>query len=164
MLGAIKMLLVVVVLAGAAYAFQYISTLQRDLAISQKNSETLEDAIEMQQRVLDQQKQQFEQISALNKEIRAQQQETQNRISNLNTKFTQTASGKKRDLGEAALARPEAIQRVINAASKKAFRCIEIASGAPVSEEELAVTKLSEANRECPHIHPNLGESIGSGL
>ncbi len=46
--------------------------------------------------------------------------------------------------------------KVINKASKSAKRCVEIASGAPLTEEEKNATKKSEINRECPSIaNPN---------
>ena len=63
---------------------------------------------------------------------------------------------KNRDVGLLAFERPESIERITNAASVKANRCIEIASGSPLTEKELNATKKSEINRECPSIaNPN---------
>ena len=61
-----------------------------------------------------------------------------------------------RDFGKLALEKTGAIERIINKGSDAAARCIEIASGAPLTEEEINATKKSEINRECPSIaNPN---------
>ena len=61
-----------------------------------------------------------------------------------------------RDFGKLALEKTGAIERIINKGSVAAGRCIEIASGAELTEEEINATKKSEINRECPSIaNPN---------
>ena len=45
---------------------------------------------------------------------------------------------------------PVAKEKIINGASKSATRCVEIASGSPLTEEELNGTP----NRECPSFWP----------
>ena len=61
-----------------------------------------------------------------------------------------------RDFGKLALEKTGAIERIINKGSVAAARCIEIASGAELTEEEINATKKSEINRECPSIaNPN---------
>ena len=57
---------------------------------------------------------------------------------------------KKRDVGKLAIERTESIERIFNNGSNNAVRCIELASGAPHTEEELKATKKSEINPECP--------------
>ena len=57
-----------------------------------------------------------------------------------------------RDLGKTAMERPEAMERIINKASDKALRCVEIAGGAKLTEAEKTATKKSEINSECPAI------------
>ena len=48
------------------------------------------------------------------------------------------------------------IERIINSASNKALRCVEIAGGSPLTADEISATKKSEINRECPSIaNPN---------
>ena len=47
-------------------------------------------------------------------------------------------------------------KKIINSASERAQRCVEIASGAPLTEQEINATKKSEINTECPSIaNPN---------
>ena len=63
---------------------------------------------------------------------------------------------KNRDVGKLAIQRTESIERITNGASALATRCIEIASGSPLTEEEKNATKKSEINSECPSIaNPN---------
>ena len=50
------------------------------------------------------------------------------------------------------LIEPGAVERVINKGADNATRCIEIASGSPLTEEEKNATKKSEINPECPSI------------
>ena len=47
------------------------------------------------------------------------------------------ASGKKRDMGALAVKRSKSIERIINKGSNNAKRCVELASGAEHTEEEL---------------------------
>ena len=48
------------------------------------------------------------------------------------------------------------MERIINKGGEAASRCIEIASGAELTEQEINATKKSEINRECPSIaNPN---------
>ena len=75
----------------------------------------------------------------------------------LDDKFNKTnASGKKRDIGDLAIAKSKVIQKIINRASDNAVRCVEIAMGSPLTEKEQNATKKSEINSECPSIaNPN---------
>ena len=61
-----------------------------------------------------------------------------------------------RDIGKLAENKPGMIGKVITNASKNALRCFEILSGDPLTEKELAATKPSQLNSECPSIaNPN---------
>jgi len=63
---------------------------------------------------------------------------------------------KKRDIGKLAIDRTKAIERIVNKGSANATRCIEIAMGSPLTDEEIKATKKSEINPECPSIaNPN---------
>ena len=73
-------------------------------------------------------------------------------LQDLDKRFTK----KKRDIGKLAIERSKAIERIINSASDKAARCIEIASGSPLTEQEINATLKSQINTECPSIaNPN---------
>ena len=63
---------------------------------------------------------------------------------------------KNREVGKLAITKTKAIERITNGASALATRCIEIASGSPLTEAEKNATKKSEINSECPSIaNPN---------
>ncbi len=63
---------------------------------------------------------------------------------------------KGRDFGKIGIKKTKVIERIINNASNKALRCVEIAGGSPLTADEISATKKSEINRECPSIaNPN---------
>ena len=63
---------------------------------------------------------------------------------------------KNRDFGKLSIEKTEVMERIINKGGEAAKRCIEIASGAELTEQEINATKKSEINRECPSIaNPN---------
>ena len=59
---------------------------------------------------------------------------------------------KNRDFGKLAIEKTKVIERITNKGGKNAGRCIEIASGSPLTEAEINATKKSEINPECPSI------------
>ena len=74
-------------------------------------------------------------------------------IKEINTKNTSLVlNKKKRDVGKLAIERTKSVERVINKGAINAQRCIELASGAEHTEEELKATKRSEINPECPSL------------
>ena len=131
--------------------------LRSDNAILKANQIKLEEAVSSQQKVIEQQKADFETIMAANKKLQETRDILQRELQNLDDKFNKTnASGKKRDIGDLAVNRPESVERVINRASDNALRCVEIAMGAPLTEKEINAVKPSEINSECPSLaNPN---------
>ena len=141
-------------LAGAGL---YVMKLRSDNAILKANQIKLEEAVASQQELIEQQKADFETIMAANKKLQVTRDILQNELQNLDDKFNKTnASGKKRDIGDLAVNRPESVERVINRASDNALRCVEIAMGSPLTEKEINAVKPSEINSECPSLaNPN---------
>lgn len=154
--GIIKALVALVVVAVLAGGFYYFSNLQANLAISQENAKRLEEGIKTQQAAIDQMKMDQEKIKDLNSELNTTIKLQNKDMENLKDKFTTSANGEKRDFGKAAAAKPTTLEKAINKGTLNAMRCLEIASGAPLTEQELKATTLSEINRECPSIaNPN---------
>ena len=61
-----------------------------------------------------------------------------------------------RDIGKLAIEKTKVIEKIVNKGGENAARCIEIASGSPLTEKEKNATKKSEINPECPSIaNPN---------
>jgi uncharacterized protein YlxP (DUF503 family) len=131
--------------------------LRSDNAILKANQIKLEEAVASQQEVIAQQKVDFETIMAANKKLQDTRDILQRELQNLDDKFNKTnASGKKRDIGDLAVNRPESVERVINRASDNALRCVEIAMGAELTEEEINAVTPSAINSECPSLaNPN---------
>ena len=145
----IATLVIVLVIAGSGW---YITGLRADLAVSQENARKMTEAVEQQQQVIEQIKQEQKLITKLNEEltgvIKAQRKDMQA----LSDRFTTNADGSKRDIGEIAVQKPESIERAINKGTINALRCLELASGAPLTESEKNATKSNEINKECPSL------------
>jgi len=157
MFSSIKIALVLVMLAGAGGGFMYVKTLKSDLAISEANNAKLQDSVAEQQSVIEQQKKDFTAILAANKELEDKNRVLQAEFKNLDERFNKiNGKGEVRDIGKLAIDRDKAVERIINNASKKAMRCVEIAMGAELTEAEKNATKKSEINSECPSLaNPN---------
>jgi len=126
----------------------YVMKLQRDNTILKENAVKLESAISEQKQVIENQKKDFEEILNANKKINELINNLKKDLDDLDKRFTK----KDRDIGKLAIDRTGAIERVINKGADNATRCIEIASGSPLTEEEKNATKKSEINPECPSI------------
>ena len=153
MFSTFKLVMVGILVSSLAGAGLYVMKLRSDNAILKANQIKLEEAVASQQEVIAQQKADFESIMAANAKLQDTRDILKAELENLDDKFNKTnASGKKRDIGDLAVNRPESVERVINRASDNALRCVEIAMGAPLTEKELNATKPSEINSECPSI------------
>ena len=151
------MILIGITLLGAAGGAAYVYKLKVDNAILKENQIKLEQSVASQQEVIAQQKEDFETILNANKELTELKAKLDKELAALDDKFNKTnASGKKRDIGDLAIAKSKVIQKIINRASDNAVRCVEIAMGSPLTEKEQNATKKSEINSECPSIaNPN---------
>src|SRR6056300_422121 len=157
MFGQLKLILIGITLLGATGGVAYVYKLKADNAILKENQIKLEEAVNEQQQVIAQQKQDFESILEANKELNKLNATLNEEVKRLDDKFNKTnASGKKRDIGDLANTKPGLIEKIINRATENANRCVEIAMGSPLTEKEINATKNSEINSECPSIaNPN---------
>ena len=157
MFGTFKLVMVGILVSSLAGAGLYVMKLRSDNAILKANQIKLEEAVASQQEVIAQQKADFETIMAANAKLQNTRDILKQELENLDDKFNKTnASGKKRDIGDLAVNRPESVERVINRASDNALRCVEIAMGSPLTEEEINAVKPSTINSECPSLaNPN---------
>ena len=157
MFGQLKLILIAITLLGAAGGAAYVYKLKADNAILKENQIKLEQSVASQKEVIAQQKEDFETILNANKELTELKAKLDKELAALDDKFNKTnASGKKRDIGDLAIAKSKVIQKIINRASDNAVRCVEIAMGSPLTEKEQNATKKSEINSECPSLaNPN---------
>ena len=152
MFGQIKMVITIVLIAGIAGAGMYVMKLRADNATLKANQIQLETAITEQNKVLEKQKEDFTAILESNKKLNVLINTFKKDLQDLDKRFTK----KNRDIGKLAIERTESIERIINGGSKNAARCIELASGAEHTPEELKATLKSEINPECPALaNPN---------
>ena len=150
--GKIKMLITVLMITGLAIAGMYVMKLRSDNAVLKANQVKLETAISEQTKVLEQQKKDFQAIMESNKKLNLLVGTFKKDLDDLDKRFTK----KNRDIGKLSIKRTESMERIINKGGKNAARCIELASGAEHTEEELKATLKSQINPECPALaNPN---------
>ena len=141
--------LIATAIAGGGF---YVFKLQKDNAILKANAIKMESAISEQKVLIENQKKDFEAILSANKEMNELIGKLKTDFAELDKRFNK----KNRDVGKLAIAKTKSIERITNGASALATRCIEIASGSPLTEKEKNATKKSEINSECPSIaNPN---------
>ncbi len=145
-LPAIRMLLIVVVVAIIAGGLWYVINIKADLATSEANNSQLVEATREQLMLIEQMKQDVAAIQQANAELQQQNEKQRRDVETLNSKFS------KRDFGALAAEKPQVVERLVNRGSKNALRCMELASGAPLNEAERAAKTPMEANRECPSL------------
>ena len=144
-----------VLIAGIAGAAIYVNKLRSDNAILKANQVELERSIGEQTKLLEQQKKDFDAIMESNKKLNVLINTFKKDLDDLDKRFNK----KNRDIGKLAIERTEAIERIINKGSENAKRCVELASGAEHTEEELKATRKSQINPECPSLaNPNYVE------
>lgn len=150
MLAAIKYIIILIIIVVLGAGFWYISNLQANLAVAKQNEEKLTESIEAQQRLIEGMQKDMEEIQAANKELNTKVAAAQKDADNLAEKFN------KRDFGTISNAKPKVAQKLVNRGTVNALRCVEIASGAPLTEQEINAKTQDEINRECPGIaNPN---------
>jgi uncharacterized protein HemX len=161
--AAVRMIAVLIIVAIVAGGIWYVTGLRADLAVSKENSRKLNDAVEKQEAAIAQMRQEQQQIRDANNQLNTTIQLQNKDLTNLQDRFTQNAAGEKRDFAKAAAAKPEALERAVNRGTVNALRCLEIASGSPLTEAEKAASKPSEINRECPSLaNPNYKPAVAN--
>ena len=133
----------------------YYNDTQERLAILQETNAKLETAVETNEQALAAQTAAFETMRVENAKLQSEFQAISDRNRNLENRLS------RHDIGAAGLARPDSTERVLNNATANAQRCMEIYTGAELTEKELSATKPSEINPECwrsanPNFDPNI--------
>ena len=146
MLNAVKMAIASTVILSLAGAFWYVSGLRADLQQSQQNVATLEQSVKQQSDLIDQMQRDQREIIAARDEMQKLISRQSDEIDELRSTFNESADGSERDFGELALAKPGLVENIINRASTDALRCLELASGAQPTQEEIDENILTECN------------------
>ena len=146
MFGYIRVIFTLMIISAIAGAGMYVMKLRSDNAVLKANQIELERSIESQQELLQQQKEDFEEILESNKQLNVLINSLKKDLEDLDKRFNKGG----RDVGKIGVEKPELLEKIINNGANNAARCIELASGAPHTEEEWKATKKSEINPECP--------------
>jgi len=141
----IRLALILIILASVGGGYWYVQKLQKDNAILKANQVQLETAVADQKNVIEQQTNDLKKIRSTLKEVEELNDKLQADKDSLNKRLS------KHDIGNLAENKPGLVEKIINKASDSAARCVEIASGSPLTEEELNGTP----NRECPSFWPD---------
>ena len=141
----LRIALIVILLAGAGGGYLYVNKLQKDNAILKENAIKLESAVQESNQVIEQQTKDLKKIRSTLKEVEETNKKLQADRDSLNKRLG------KHDIGNLAENKPGLVEKIINKASDSAARCMEIASGSPLTEEELN----GKPNRECPSFWPS---------
>ena len=144
MFSSLKIGLVLFILASAGGGYWYVQKLQKDNQILKANAIKLESAVADQKQVIESQAADFKKIRSTLTKLEEENAKLQKDKQDLSKRLG------KHDIGNLAENKPGLVERIINGASKSASRCVEIASGSPLTEEELNGTP----NRECPSFWP----------
>lgn len=154
--ASIKAIAALVIAGLIAGGLWYVTNLKADLAISEQNAERLKEGIRDQQALMEQMRQDIAKIQQINQDLQNASARYRADVDALSRKFSQDARGNPRDFGQFAAEKPELVEKLVNRGTRNAMRCLEIASGAPRTEQEIAAKNASEINKECPAIaNPN---------
>ena len=146
-------LIIAVIIAAGLW---YVSNVKADLVQSQENARRLEEGIKEQKDLLRQMVEDIAAIQQTNRDLQNLAERYRGEVDTLSKKFSQDARGNPRDFGQLAREKPELVERLVNRGTRNAMRCLELASGAAHTREELAAKSSAEINKECPAIaNPN---------
>ena len=148
MFGSIKVVLILMLLAGAGGAYTYVTNLQKTAEIHRLNAERLEVAVAQNEEALRVQKENYEALQKNLEEVNEEFQAARAQNSVLTTKLAE------HDLNALAAERPDSITRLVNRGTKNAGRCFEILSGAPLNDKEKEAKSAKSFNNECPWLWP----------
>ncbi len=146
----IKIIIFLLIISVAGGGYVYVQKLRADNATLKINTTKLEGAVEQNEATIKQQTENFERVRTTLADVRDNRDALQSDKNVLIEKLSE------HDFGQLAEARPGLVVKIVNKVSVNANRCMEIATGSPLTEEELAATKKSQTNTECPRLaNPN---------
>lgn len=137
----IKIGIVSIIVIGVISLGVYINNITNENRTLQSNNSKLQQTIQIQSKLVEHKEEELIQIKQINKKYQISIKEQTQKINDLRTKFNETQTGDKRDLGKLAIAKPGLIQKIINSGTKNVGRCIELQTGAEPYE--------GEKNAEC---------------
>jgi len=146
----VKLIIFFLIVSVAGGGYVYVQKLQADNATLKINTTKLQGAVEQNEATIKQKTQDFEKVRTTLTAVQEQKDALQGDKDELAKKL------QRHDLGQLAYNKPGLVVKIINKASNNANRCIALATGSPRTEDEIAATKKSQINGECPSLaNPN---------
>ena len=142
----VKLIIFFLIVSVAGGGYVYVQKLRADNATLKINTTKLQGAVEQNEATIKQQTENFERVRDTLADVRDNRDNLQSDKDVLIKKLSE------HDFGQLAEARPGLVVKIVNKERDNAKRCMEIASGSPLTEEEIAVTKKSKANLDCPRL------------
>ena len=142
----VKLIIFFLTVSVAGGGYVYVQKLRADNATLKINTTKLQGAVEQNEATIKQQTENFERVRDTLADVRDNRDNLQSDKDVLIKKLSE------HDFGQLAEARPALVVKIVNKERDNAKRCMEIASGSPLTEEEIAVTKKSKANLDCPRL------------
>ena len=144
LLGNFRLYAIVAAILALVGTFWYVSGIRADLAESEANNKILKDAIDTQQKTIEQLARDSKKIKESNDRLTATIRSQNKDLDDLRKRL------KDKNLGNVATKDPSGAEKQVNQISKNMERCLEIASGAPLTEGEKNAKTINEINGECP--------------
>ena len=146
----VKLIIFFLIVSVAGGGYVYVQKLQADNATLKINTTKLQGAVEQNEATIKQKTPDFEKVRTTLTAVQEQKDALQGDKDDLAKKL------QRHDLGQLAYNKPGLVVKIINKASNNANRCIALATGSPRTEDEIAATKKSQINGECPSLaNPN---------
>jgi len=89
-------------------------------------------------------------MKLISDKIQEVQETSKKVVDDLAKTFRKMTLDGQRDIGNLAQARPDSIERIVNNGTDKVFRCLEISTGNPLTEEERKEYDETGKLRDCP--------------
>ena len=145
---------VVLLVVGTIYAgYRYVSDLTEEneqlvanITTLEANNTQLKQSIQDQQNAIDSLQTDIQQINQVQQETFERFDRARNRVQDLEEKLS------RHEIGFLASQRPSLVENIVNNATDDVGRCFEIASGSPLTQQEIDATLKSEINSECPEL------------
>jgi predicted negative regulator of RcsB-dependent stress response len=148
----IKVYLILAAVLGAAgfAAWKYYEYTQNQIKIYAENAARAETVAQANQAALEQTQADLIAVREQFNEVSRKFAVAESRVEALEEKLSE------HELDFLAASKPGLVENIIDKASNNVLRCLEIASGSPLTEDEINATKRSEINSECPDLaNPN---------
>ncbi len=134
---------------GTAFYFYYQDSQKKMLNMASDIS-SLQVTTEIQSKTIDSIVADAKTMKLISEKIQTVQETSQQVVDDLTKTFRKMTLDGQRDIGNLAQARPDSIERIVNNGTDKAFRCLEISTGNPLTEEERKEYDETGKLRDCP--------------